>query len=87
MVENRKILGKKNPEKQALTILSGEGGASATDVTDEEGWREVQGKRHRVEQYDMKQQIDAEGQGGVKGQNEQQDLLSQKDSWRVWKEK
>ncbi len=67
LVENGETVKKENPEKQALTILSGEGGMSATDVTDEEGWREAEGKRHRVEQHDMKQQSETEGQGGLKG--------------------
>ena len=75
----RKLSGKKNPVKHALTMLSGDGGASATDVTDEEGWRETKGKRHRVE-HDMDQQDEAEGQNGVKVQNEKQDQLSQKES-------
>lgn len=55
----------KIPEKQALTILSGEGGESAINVIDEEGQREAQGKRKRMEQRDMQQQIETGGQGGA----------------------
>ena len=46
-METEKLSGKKNPEKQTLKILSWEGGASATDVTDQQGRRMK--KRDRAE--------------------------------------
>lgn len=75
-----KLSGKKNPEKQPMAVSSREGGASATDVICKEGRREAQKERDRVEQNDMGQQSESEGQGGVKRQNEQRDLLNRKDS-------